>query len=179
MDVFINKFRKKFYGKVNMALWGKQDTVYSTGTITTITDAGVITGNGTTWNSGNGVVPGLVISMGAYGSGVIKSVDSTTQVTLASASGITAGTTLTQAYNMSEQPKYTVEDSNYAASEIYGVDETEVGVAATTAYAVTHAGWVGMTTYIDNHGNLRVKHEVLVAGSSITADADDDAKFAE
>ena len=100
-------------------------------------------------------------------------------LTLASASGITAGTTLTQAYNMSEQPKYTVEDSNYSASEIYGVDTTEVGVAATTAYAVTHAGWVGMTTYIDNHGNLRVKHEVLVAGSSITADADDDAKFAE
>ena len=162
-----------------MALWGKQDTVYSTGNITTITTEGVITGNGTTWNSGNGVVPGLVISMGSYGSGVIKSVDSTTQVTLASASGITDGSGLTQAYNMSEQPKYTVEDSNYSATEIFGVDATEVGVAATTAYAVSHAGWVGMTTYVDNHGNLRVKHEVLVAGSSITGDASDDSKFAE
>ena len=40
-----------------MSLWGNKDTVYSTGTITTITDAGVITGNGTTWNSGNNVVP--------------------------------------------------------------------------------------------------------------------------
>lgn len=162
-----------------MALWGKQDTVYSTGNITTITEGGVITGSGTTFTDSGLVLAGQVITMGNYGSGVIKSVDSNTQLTLASASGITAGSALTQAFNINEAPKYTVEDSNYAGNEIYGVDTTEVGVAATTAYAVTHAGWVGMTTYIDNHGNLRVKHEVLVAGSSITADADDDAKFAE
>ena len=45
------------------------------------------------------------------------------------------------------------------------------------AYAVAHAGWVGVTTYVDNHGNFRVKSEVLVAGSSITNDANDDARF--
>ena len=32
----------------------------------------------------------------------------------------------------------------------------------------TESGWVGITTYIDNHGNYRVKQEVLVAMSGIT-----------
>ena len=32
----------------------------------------------------------------------------------------------------------------------------------------TSAGWVGVTTYIDNRGALRVKKEVLVAMSGIT-----------
>ena len=62
---------------------------------------------------------------------------------------------------------------------VYGVDELEVGVAATTAYAVTHSGWVAIgATYVDSEGNLRVKHEVLVAGGILTTtDADDDALF--
>ena len=62
-----------------MSLWGNKDTVYSTGNVTTIAITngdGVITGSGTTWNDSNGLVPGLVITMGAKGSGVIKSVDS-------------------------------------------------------------------------------------------------------
>ena len=162
-----------------MALWGNKDTVYSTGNITTITDAGVVTGSGTTFSTSGLVAVGQVITMGSYGSGVIKSIDSDTQLTLAEVAGLSGVSTsgITQTYNIGESPKYTVLDSNYAGNEIYGVDTGEVGVAATTAYAVTHAGWVGMTTYIDNHGNLRVKHEVLVAGSSITADAADDAKF--
>ena len=43
--------------------------------------------------------------------------------------------------------------------------------------AVAHGGWVGIKTYNDNAGNLRVKSEVLVAGSSITADSTDDSFF--
>ena len=30
-----------------------------------------------------------------------------------------------------------------------------------------HQGWVGVTTYLDMHGTLRVKSEVLVAMSGI------------
>jgi len=64
--------------------------------------------------------------------------------------------------------------------DVFGVDQNEVGVAATTAYAVAHSGWVGIMTYIDTHGNLRVKSEVLVAGGiSTTTDAQDDALFPE
>ena len=38
-------------------------------------------------------------------------------------------------------------------------------------------GWVGIQTYIDTHGTLRVKTETLVAMSSIDSDASDDTKF--
>ena len=171
-----------------MSLWGNKDTVYSTGNVTTIAITngnGVITASGSTWNEANGVVPGLVITMGAKGSGVIKSVDSTTQLTLVGATGLTAEGSLTQSYNISEQPKSLVFDTNYDANEIYGVDETEAqligsGTTATAEqkkYSPAHAGWVGITTYVDNHGTLRVKTETFVAGSTITGDAVDDTKL--
>ena len=48
---------------------------------------------------------------------------------------------------------------------VYGVNQS--GVATATQYA-TNAGWVGVTTYNDNLGNLRVKKETLVAMSGIT-----------
>jgi hypothetical protein len=62
--------------------------------------------------------------------------------------------------------------------DVFGVDANEVGVADTTKYAVAHSGWVGIMTYIDCHGNLRVKSEVLVAGGiDTTTDAPDDTFF--
>ena len=65
-----------------MSLWGNKDTVYATGNITTITASGC-----SYWLLHNflrigTVAAGQVITMGAYGSGVIKSVDSDTQLTL-------------------------------------------------------------------------------------------------
>ena len=48
---------------------------------------------------------------------------------------------------------------------VYGVNQS--GVATATQYA-TNAGWVGVTTYNDNLGNLRIKKETLVAMSGIT-----------
>ena len=164
-----------------MSLWGNKDTVYSTGNITTIAITngdGVITGSGTTFTDSTLVSAGQVITMGEKGSGVIKSVDSNTQLTLVGATGLTAAANLTQAYNISEQPVSLVVDTNYDGNEIYGVDTTEQSVANAASgearqYAPAHAGWVGITTYTDNHGNLRVKTETLVAGSTITGDAED------
>jgi len=50
----------------------------------------------------------------------------------------------------------------------YGMGVTAVSNAAETSqYGVSHAGWVGVQTYIDNSGSLRVKSEVLVAQSGI------------
>ena len=160
-----------------MSLWGNKDTVYSTGNVTTITSAGVITISGSTLSSN--VEAGQVIEMGAYGSGVIKSVDSNTQLTLDSAAGLTAGSSLTQAFNISESPKYLAKDSHWAGNEIYGSDPDEVEAAVGTIYEHTHAGWVGITTYTDTHGNTRTKTEVFVAGSSITTDAGDDSVLAD
>ena len=75
---------------------------------------------------------------------------------------------------------------NYSAVEIFGVDTTEQGVANALAgsnnkrkYAPPHAGWVGISSYTDMHGNFRVKTETLVASSSISADASDDEILAD
>jgi hypothetical protein len=54
-----------------------------------------------------------------------------------------------------------------------GYDKIVYGISTTTSgsYHVAHEGWVGVQTYIDTHGNLRVKSEVLVAASGITTGA--------
>ena len=50
---------------------------------------------------------------------------------------------------------------------VYGVSTDGVSVTSGTAYE-SGAGWVGVTTYIDNAHQLRVKKEILVAMSGIT-----------
>ena len=89
------------------------------------------------------------------------------------------------AYTVTEKPISTLGDINYGVTEIYGVDVTEAQTinsgssktAEQKKYSPAHAGWVGIQTYNDMHGNFRVKTESLVASSSITGDADDDAKL--
>ena len=48
---------------------------------------------------------------------------------------------------------------------IYGVSTTDAQLfdGSTTEYRTDGAGWVGVTTFVDCHGNLRVKKETLVA----------------
>ena len=50
---------------------------------------------------------------------------------------------------------------------VYGVSTAGVNASADGSYEVG-AGWVGVTTYIDNAHQLRVKKEILVAMSGIT-----------
>ena len=86
--------------------------------------------------------------------------------------------------NTAGEPKFTshhegMDSSNFT---MYGVDTTEHGVANAASgiarkFAPAHAGYVGITSYTDMHGNLRVKTEVIVASSSITGDASDDQLF--
>jgi hypothetical protein len=51
---------------------------------------------------------------------------------------------------------------------VSGVATSGAEVAVETQYKLTHCGWVGVTTYVDSEGNLRVKTETLVAMSGIT-----------
>jgi hypothetical protein len=181
-----------------MALWGNKDSVYSTGTVDVNLGTNTVTGTSGVVTFTSAVSEGDVITVGTgatYGYAVITGVTSTT-LSIASTAGFVSGlATVTAAtYNISEEPIYTLGDSIYRAPEskstgfstnpvftgVFGIDAVEVGVATATAYAVSHSGWVGITTYIDTHGNLRVKHEVLVAGGILTTtDADDDALFAD
>ena len=52
------------------------------------------------------------------------------------------------------------------ARNVYGISTTGVQQANGGVYEVG-TGWVGVTTYVDTEGNLRVKKEILVAMSGI------------
>ena len=60
------------------------------------------------------------------------------------------------------------ESLNGKESAVAGLAAGNLDNAADTQFAATHAGWVGITTYTDADGNLRVKSETLVAMSGIT-----------
>jgi len=171
-----------------MALWGKKDDVYSAGTVAVNYTAKTVTGTGTTFTA---LSVGDVISIGTgntFGQAVVSEITSNTLISIASTQYLSGAAISGQQWTANQQPKYTLFDTNYnSRTQIFGVSEDEVGVAHTTVYSVTHGGWVGIKTYVDNHGNLRVKHEVLVAMSGITTgvasttgvggDAADDSKL--
>tara|TARA_B100000902_G_scaffold90325_1_gene94010 strand:- start:11 stop:307 length:297 start_codon:yes stop_codon:yes gene_type:complete len=88
--------------------------------------------------------------------------------------------------NDASEPKNlsTGEFQGTAGKAIFGVDAAEQAVANAASgearlYAPPHAGWVGINTYTDMHGNLRVKSETLVATGNLTGDQSDDATFAD
>jgi len=60
-----------------------------------------------------------------------------------------------------------VETLSGKESQVVGIAETGAANAQTTSYALTAAGWVGVTTYTDTDGNARVKTETFVAMSGI------------
>ena len=165
-----------------MSLWGTKDTVYSTGKVNCNT-AGVLTkqsGN-IAFTAGNGVKVGQVVTLATDGAGpgqgIIKSIDSTTQLTLTNLDLPGAFTDVD--YEIRETPVAEVNGGTFGINEIFGVDNTEITVANAASgnarkFAPPHSGWVGITSYTDMHGNLRVKTEVLVASSSITGDSGDD-----
>ena len=165
-----------------MSLWGTKDTVYSTGKVN-CTEAGVLTkeSGSIAWTAGNGIKVGQVVTLATDGAGpgqgIIKSIDSATQLTLTNLDLPGAFTDVD--YEIRETPVAEVRGGNFGINEIFGVDTTEITVANAASgearkYAPAHAGWVGITTYTDMHGNTRIKTETLVAGSSITGDSTDD-----
>ena len=88
--------------------------------------------------------------------------------------------------NNASEPKNLAEGEfqGTAGKAIYGVDNTEQGVVNGKSgdarkYAAPHAGWVGINTHMDMHGNLRVKTETLVALNITSADQSDDTIFAD
>ena len=180
-----------------MALWGNTDLVYNAGDVAVNLTTKEIIGTAGVVTFTSAVSEGDVVTVGTgatYGYAVVTGVTSTT-LSIASTDGFVSGLTTVPSgttYFVSQEPLYTLGDSVYRAPEskttgfstnpvftgVFGVDEIEVGVAATTEYAVTHSGWVGITSYVDTHGNVRVKHEVLVAGGILTtSDAPDDVQF--
>jgi|TARA_B100002019_G_scaffold36118_1_gene30280 hypothetical protein len=161
-----------------MALWGNDDNITTFGTVSL--SGNTVTGSGTTFSTDVSV--GQVIRFGVrggvgtyYGDATIVGVTSDLILTIGSTAGLSpdlfgAGST---SYYVSELPKSSILDSKYSENTAYGVEDSLVYGTATadhdgTQYDLAHAGWVGVTTYMDMHDNLRVKSEVLVAMSGIS-----------
>ena len=99
------------------------------------------------------------------------SIESTTELKIDSTAGLSGAAIADEPFTVSQCPKFTVLDSHYNQTHsdydsfVYGVDKD--GVSTGTQYE-TGVGWVGVTTYTDAQGELRVKKEILVSMSGIT-----------
>ena len=159
-----------------MALWGNNDNVTSTGTVSLTYSTGEVVGTATSFSSDLSV--GQVIRFGErsgtyFGDAVITGITSETVLTIGSTAGLSGAAISGANFTVSELPKYTVLDSKYSEASygtndsfVYGISTSGSQAALTSAYEVG-TGWVGVTTYVDTHGNLRVKKEILVAMSGI------------
>ena len=167
-----------------MPLWGTKDTVYSTGKVN-CTTAGVLTkqSGSIAWTSGNGIKVGQVVTLATDGAGagqgVILSIDSATQLTLTNLDLPGAFTDVD--YEIRETPVAEVKGGSFAVNQVFGVSvaEQQETVDDNSQYHPAHSGWVGISTHMDMHGNLRVKTETLVALNITSADQSDDAVFAD
>jgi hypothetical protein len=172
-----------------MALWGNNDNVSSVGIVTcdyvTKDSDGnvVVIGSGTSFGQVGSAKTGDVIRFGLrsgsyMGDAVIVSIASTEQISIASTAGLSGVAIAGTSFTISELPIYTIVDSHYSEASspvgpdadtfVYGVELAGKESASTTKYELTHTGWVGVTTYVDCHGEFRVKKETLVAMSGIT-----------
>ena len=160
-----------------MALWGNNDNKGAGGTVSLDYTTLVVIGSATTFGQVGSAATGDVIRFGPRGEGgnaVIVGIASTTQLSIASTTGLSGAAFASTSFQISESPKYAVEDSRWSEkntdyeAHVYGVADAGIEAAQGTSYALTHQGWVGVTTYNDNTGTLRVKTEVLVAMSGIT-----------
>ena len=132
-----------------------------------------------------------------FGDAVITSIASATSCSIASTASLVSpslGTPfnlalagVTTDFTVSQMPiwctqnlqgdKYRNKASSFESdSLVFGISDATAQNSSTTAAQSpsvqgqfkTESGWVGVTTYIDSHGNYRVKQEVLVAMSGIT-----------
>ena len=161
-----------------MSLWGNNDNVTSAGKITAIDyDAKTVTGSGTAWGAAGSAQVGDVLRIGVRGPGVaatyfgdavIVAVASSESITIASTVGLSQVGFTTSA-RFSTCTKSPILDTVYQEKGVTDRDSVVYGIstAISGSYHVPHQGWVGVTTYVDMHGTLRVKSEVLVAMSGI------------
>ena len=167
-----------------MALWGNNDNIDSAGTVTLDYATGICTGSnleaigaGTSFGETGSVQVGDVIRFGDttryMGDAVVVYIASTTSLTIGSTMGLSGVAIAATTYTVTQCPKYTILDQTYSEtrsdvdSRVYGVASGGAGAVSGTAYEAG-VGWVGVTTYNDNTGTLRVKKEILGAMSGIT-----------
>ena len=170
-----------------MALWGNKDNLNIGGIGTVFVsnwDTLTVTGSGTTFNN---FAAGNVIRFGDfegtyYGDAVIKSIASNTVLTIASSEGLSNSLGLigpgygATTFIVTQLPVYTIGDAAYKEAdglsdtgytkEVYAVTANNIDATGKLSPG-PGAGWVGIQTYTQSDGTLRVKSEILVAMSGI------------
>jgi len=178
-----------------MALWSNNDAVpgLATARYTVAANADAdgtctVTGTGSSFGLDGCAGIGTIIRFGAdargrtinvgsghtyFGDAVIVAVASSESITIASTSGLSQVGFTTSA-RFTTCPQSGVTDTVYQEKGVTDRDSVVYGIstAISGSYHVPHQGWVGVTTYVDMHGTLRVKSEVLVAMSGITTTKD-------
>ena len=178
-----------------MALWSNNDAVpgLATARYTVAANAAAdgtctVTGTGSSFGldgcAGIGTIirfgadaRGRTINVGAghtyFGDAVIVAVANSESITIASTAGLSQVGFTTSA-RFTTCPQSGVTDTVYQEKGVTDRDSVVFGIstAISGSYHVPHQGWVGVTTYVDMHGTLRVKSEVLVAMSGITTTKD-------
>ena len=178
-----------------MALWSNNDAVpgLATARYTVAANAAAdgtctVTGTGSSFGLDGCAGIGTIIRFGAdargrtinvgsghtyFGDAVIVAVANSESITIASTSGLSQVGFTTSA-RFTTCPQSGVTDTVYQEKGVTDRDSVVYGIstAISGSYHVPHQGWVGVTTYVDMHGALRVKSEVLVAMSGITTTKD-------
>ena len=177
-----------------MASWSNTDAVtgLATARYTVAANAAAdgtvtVTGTGSSFGIDGSAGVGDIIRFGAadrsrtinvgtghtyFGDAVIVAVASSESITIGSSAGLSQVGFTTSA-RFSRLPKSSVKDQLFSELKT-DADRVVYGISTATggSYHVPHQGWVGVTTYVDMHGTLRVKSEVLVAMSGITTTTD-------
>ena len=178
-----------------MALWSNNDAVpgLATARYTVAANAAAdgtctVTGTGSSFGLDGCAGIGTIIRFGAdargrtinvgsghtyFGDAVIVAVANSESITIASTVGLSQVGFTTSA-RFTTCPQSGVTDTVYQEKGVTDRDSVVYGIstAISGSYHVPHQGWVGVTTYVDMHGTLRVKSEVLVAMSGITTTKD-------
>ena len=175
-----------------MALWGNNDNRDAQGTVTLDYSTGICTGSnlespgaGTSFGATGSIQEGDIIRFGDrvkgggkayFGEAIVVSIASTTQLTIGSTANLSGVAIAGTVFSGTTSPKWCVTDSSFSEAQAqghgysklnYGVASGGAADASGTVYE-TGVGWVGVTTYTQDDGTLRVKKEILVAMSGIT-----------
>ena len=151
-----------------MALWGKE-YYPSDGTVSLeyVEPNWVVTGSGTSFGTPGTGETGDVITFREYENeifidAVIVGIASTTVLTVLANPGLTTATVV--GYVISELPVYTTQDASKGLKSVLGINTSSILYSMVNP---PHEGWVYGYSYMDCHGEMRIKSEVLVAMSGI------------
>ena len=166
-----------------MALWGNQDNLTGPTPVEIVGTASseFWTMSAATDFAAAGIETGMTAVLGNAGDEGFATIEAFITPTLARVgkmSAVAAGpgqaaVYATQPISLKNDPGYAESSADgslgrtqvLAGISTAGIDAIAPGIS--TEFGGIHAGWVGIMTYVDMHGNLRRKTETFVAASGI------------